>query len=64
MNAPELLIYTIRPDNTPLWLPEELATLIGAQKGDKLTPDSAFSCEDYETLCEKHLAEQKQWEEK
>lgn len=35
----ELLIYTIRPNNTALWLPEELATLVGAKKGDKLTTD-------------------------
>lgn len=36
----------------------------GKARRKLITPDSAFSCEEYETLCEKHLAEQKQWEGK
>lgn len=35
----ELLCYVIRPDNTALWLPEELMNLIGAKYGEKITPE-------------------------
>jgi hypothetical protein len=32
-----LLVYTLRPNNTALWLPEKLTQAIGARRGDKLT---------------------------
>ncbi|GEM_PF-5856558 len=35
----ELLVYTLRPDNTALWLPESLANAIHAHRGDRLTED-------------------------
>lgn len=35
----ELLCYVVRPDNTALWLPEDLMKAIGAKYGEKITQD-------------------------
>lgn len=34
---PELLIFTLRPDGTSLWLPQALAESMGLKKGDRMT---------------------------
>lgn len=31
-------VYTLRPDNTALWLPNDLCMAMGLKRGDKLTP--------------------------
>lgn len=31
------LIYTLRPDNTALWLPSDLMEALGIKRGDRLT---------------------------
>lgn len=35
----ELLCYVVRPDNTALWIPEELMRMIGAKYGERITKD-------------------------
>lgn len=35
----EYLIYTLRPDNTALWLPSPVVEEIGATRGSRLTPE-------------------------
>ncbi len=36
MKSSEHCIYTLRPDNTPLWLPEIMAEALGIRRGDRL----------------------------
>lgn len=36
-DSQQLLLYTLRPDGTALWLPAELVESIGLDRGDRLT---------------------------
>lgn len=49
------LIYTLRPNNTALWLPETLTWELGIKRGDKLTPEQMSSRQIF-SLLEKRLA--------
>jgi len=33
----EMVIYVLRPNNEPLWLPQRILDKIGAEHGDRLT---------------------------
>lgn len=37
MTKPLLVVYVLRPDNTALWISEELAVRLNVQHGDRLT---------------------------
>lgn len=38
-DGPPLLVFTIRPDGTSLWLPQAAADAIGVKHGSRLTPE-------------------------
>lgn len=35
----EALTYVLRPDNTAIWIPDDIAQALGVKRGDKLTSE-------------------------
>jgi hypothetical protein len=52
----ERVIYTLRPDNTPLWLPLAILEELGLQRGARLTSEQ-FADARVQTL----LAHRRAW---
>lgn len=50
----EILVYTVRPDGTPIWLTAEVAQSLGVKSGDRLTRDQ-YDGNEVQRLIEERL---------